>query len=101
LANNSSLMMPDLTLGGSGDLVLQVTNFLVRLNLLNVESSAFTEVVEAAIKEFQQARGLSITGVVDAATLRALDEARWKLGDRVLSLTSPFMRGYQVANLQS
>ena len=94
-------MTPDLTLGASGDRVLQVTDFLVRLNLMNVESSIFNRAVEAAVKEFQQARGLSITGVVDVATLRALEEARWKLGDRVLSLTSPLMRGDDVANLQS
>ena len=30
-------MTPDLTLGGSGDLVLQVTNYLTRLNLLKEE----------------------------------------------------------------
>ena len=42
-----------------------------------------------------------MSGVVDSITLRALDEARWKLGDRVLSLTSPAMRGDDVAALQS
>ena len=94
-------MSPDLTLGGSGDLVLQVTNYLTRLNLLTHESSHFTPAVESAVKEFQQSRGLTVTGVVDAITLRALDEARWKLGDRVLSLASPLMRGDDVAALQS
>lgn len=94
-------MTPDLTLGESGDLVLQVSNFLVRLNLLKSESLVFNGVVEAAVKEFQQARGLSVTGVVDAVTLRSLDEARWKLGDRVLSLSTPYMRGDDVANLQA
>ena len=73
-------MTPDLTYGGSGDLVLQVTNFLTRLNLLKSESQIFDATVEAAVKEFQQARGLTVTGVVDAITLRSLDEARWKLG---------------------
>lgn len=94
-------MSPDLTLGGSGDLVLQVTHYLSRLNLLKVESSKFDSVVEAAVKEFQQSRGLIVTGVVDEITLRALDEARWKLGDRTLSLTTPMMRGDDVAALQS
>ena len=94
-------MSPDLTLGGSGDLVLQVTSYLARLNLLKEEGSQFTETVESAVKEFQQSRGLTVTGVVDSITLRALDEARWKLGDRVLSLTSPAMRGDDVAALQS
>ena len=94
-------MTPDLTFGGSGDLVLQVTNFLTRLNLLKAESRIFDAVVEAAVKEFQQARGLTVTGIVDAITLRSLDEARWKLGDRVLSLSAPTMRGDDVAALQS
>ena len=94
-------MSPDLTIGGSGDLVLQVTNYLCRLNLLKFESLKFDAVVEVAVKEFQQSRGLIVTGVVDAITLRALDEARWKLGDRVLSLLSPMMRGDDVAALQS
>ena len=94
-------MSPDLTIGGSGDLVLQVTNYLFRLNLLKHESSNFDFSVEAAVKEFQQSRGLNVTGVVDAITLRALDEARWKLGDRVLSLISPMMRGDDIASLQS
>ncbi len=80
---------------------MQVSNFLVRLNLLKSESLVFNGVVEAAVKEFQQARGLSVTGVVDAVTLRSLDEARWKLGDRVLSLSTPYMRGDDVANLQA
>ena len=79
-------MSPDLTLG---------------LNLLKEEGSQFTETVESAVKEFQQSRGLTVSGVVDSITLRALDEARWKLGDRVLSLTSPAMRGDDVAALQS
>jgi len=94
-------MTPDLTYGGSGDLVLQVTHFLTRLNLLKSQTRIFDATVEAAVKEFQQARGLTVSGVVDAVTLRQLDEARWKLGDRVLSLTTPAMRGDDVAALQS
>ena len=57
---------------------------------------------EAQIRSFQQARGLNVTGVVDAVTERALDEARWKLGDRSLNLQEPpLMRGDDVAILQS
>ncbi len=94
-------MTPDLSVGGSGDLVLQVTSYLARLNLLKAETALFDASVAAAVKEFQQSRGLTISGVVDAITLRALEEARWKLGDRVLSLASPPMRGDDVAALQS
>lgn len=41
--------------------------------------------VEKAVRAFQQRRGLLVTGVVDAETYRTLAEARWSLGDRLLS----------------
>ena len=54
------------------------------------------------IRSFQQGRGLHVTGELNETTLRALDEARWKLGDRSLNLQpSPMMRGDDVAALQS
>jgi N-acetylmuramoyl-L-alanine amidase len=54
------------------------------------------------ISSFQQARGLHVTGELNDATIRALDESRWKLGDRSLYLqNSPLMRGDDVAALQS
>lgn len=60
------------------------------------------ELNEAQIRLFQQARGLSVTGVIDAVTARAVEEARWKLGDRSLNLQDPpLMRGDDVAALQS
>lgn len=60
------------------------------------------ELDEAQIRSFQQERGLSVTGALDAITVRALEEARWKLGDRSLNLQeSPLMRGDDIAELQS
>ena len=54
------------------------------------------------IRSFQQERGLHVTGDLNDATTRALDESRWKLGDRSLYLqAAPFMRGDDVAALQS
>lgn len=54
------------------------------------------------IRSFQQDRGLHVTGELNDATARALEEARWKLGDRSLYLQpSPMMRGDDVAALQS
>jgi len=61
-----------------------------------------SDLTESEIRSFQQARGLDVTGFVDAVTARALEEARWKLGDRSLYLqNSPLMRGDDVAALQS
>ena len=60
------------------------------------------ELTQAQIRSFQQDRGLSVTGLIDEVTARALEEARWKLGDRSLNLqTPPLMRGDDVAALQS
>ncbi len=54
------------------------------------------------IRSFQQERGLHVTGELNDATKRALEEARWKLGDRSLYLQQPpLMRGDDVAALQA
>ncbi len=94
-------MTPDITQGESGDLVLQLSDYLFRLGYLPVAKNSFDDAVAQAVKAFQQARGLTISGVVDAITLRSLEEARWKLGDRTISLITPAMRGDDVAQLQS
>ncbi|SDQ23348.1 N-acetylmuramoyl-L-alanine amidase [Quadrisphaera sp. DSM 44207] len=44
----------------------------------------FDEVLERAVREFQQRRGLRADGVIGPETGRALDAARWRLGDRIL-----------------
>jgi N-acetylmuramoyl-L-alanine amidase len=94
-------MTPDITQGESGDLVLQLTDYLFRLGYLPAAKNSFDDAVAQAVKAFQQARGLTISGVVDAITLRSLEEARWKLGDRTLALVKPPMRGDDIAHLQS
>lgn len=57
--------------------------------------------VELGVRQFQQARGLIVDGVIGRETFRALEEARWRLGDRVL-LYSPGwpMAGDDVVALQ-
>ena len=54
-----------------------------------------------AIRRFQQRRGLRATGECDEDTWTALVEASWALGDRLILLTSPNLRGDDVAALQS
>lgn len=53
------------------------------------------------MQAFQVARGLQADGSCDANTWSALVEASWELGDRQLLLTSPNMRGDDVADLQT
>jgi len=54
-----------------------------------------------AVAEFQAARGLHRSGICDEATWLALVEASWKLGDRWLKLSSPYIRGDDVGQLQT
>jgi N-acetylmuramoyl-L-alanine amidase len=54
-----------------------------------------------AVRAFQRSRGLPDDGVCDAATWTALVEAGWTLGDRLLFLSAPNMRGDDVVALQS
>lgn len=53
------------------------------------------------MRGFQQARGLRSDGVCNEATWLALVEATWNIGDRLLFLTSPNLRGDDIAELQA
>jgi len=96
-------MSEELNPGDRGDLVSVITSTLTRLGYLNAPRDFYDESVEVAIRAFQQERGLTASGIANAMTIRALDEARWKLGDRTLHLVqgAPLMRGDDVATLQS
>lgn len=81
-------------LGDTGPAISEIRTKLTLLGLLDDTApgpSTFDEDVERAIRQFQQERGLTATGIVDATTYRVLDEARWRLGDRLLSyvVTNP------------
>jgi N-acetylmuramoyl-L-alanine amidase len=54
-----------------------------------------------ALHRFQHARGLREADVCDLDCWNALVEATWRLGDRLLLLTSPNLRGDDVGELQS
>lgn len=70
--------------------VAEVRDRLTRLGLLGVcaeneDPALFDEELDAAVRRFQQDRGISIDGIVGPGTFRRLEEARWNLGDRVVS----------------
>ena len=66
----------------------------------SAEIGIFCRTTEAALRGFQQARGLHVTGYCEEETWRALVEASWKLGDRLLVFTSPNQRGDDIGELQ-
>jgi N-acetylmuramoyl-L-alanine amidase len=77
-------------LGDSGPEVAEVRVRLAQLGLLDhtesgVPLDTFDEDVQRAVRQFQQERGLTADGIVGPDTYRVLDEARWRLGDRLLS----------------
>jgi len=85
-------------LGDHGPAVAQIRDYLSRLGLIGDASgvpaqrpslddaldASFDRQLEDAVRAFQQQRGLISDGLVGPATWRCLDDARWRLGDRVL-----------------
>ena len=66
-----------------------------------LDAAEFDAATELAVRHFQQVRGLSVDGRVGEETYRALNEARWSLGDRLLRYDPERpTRGDDVINLQ-
>lgn len=64
-------------------------------------SDVYDKDVAEAVRAFQQRRGLIVDGVVGPHTHIALDGARWRLGDRLLShIPGHLLQGDDVAELQ-
>jgi N-acetylmuramoyl-L-alanine amidase len=105
--------MPPLRRGDRGPAVADVQISLRILGLLpdtgpltgdageGLESAEFDTATETAVRYFQQVRGLSVDGRIGEETYRALNEARWSLGDRVLRYDPERpIRGDDVTSLQ-
>lgn len=104
-ASHGLLAQGPLRAGDRGDRVLVLRGLVDRASIEPLPPAGppdvFDRRLEAAIRAFQQRRGLAADGVVGVQTVRALEGARWQLGDRVLLLTpGHMMRGDDVAALQ-
>ncbi|SDO72262.1 N-acetylmuramoyl-L-alanine amidase [Nakamurella panacisegetis] len=94
--------------GDRGQAVAAVQHALASLQKLAPADPAadptqalFDGATDAAIRQFQQERGLIVDGIVGPVTVRSLTDARWTLGDRTLAYTlSAVMSGDDVTALQ-
>ena len=92
-------------LGDAGEAVAGIRSLLGTLGLLEDDAvapgSTFDGAMDRAVRAFQQQRGLTADGIVGPQTYRMLDEARWKLGDRLLThVPGSLMSGDDVLTLQ-
>ena len=77
-----------------------------RLAALGFESNGdgravFGDGTRRAVTHFQKAKGLDSDGIVGPDTWRALYEAGYRLGDRIIFMRRPMIRGEDIAELQS
>ncbi len=88
--------------GDTGAAVAEVRARLAHLGYLNSAlGDDFDDALDTAVRTFQQERGLTVDGIVGNDTFRRLDEARWRLGDRVLRFVpGHLMTGDDVSELQ-
>ena len=98
--------------GDSGAAVAEIRRKLRLLGLLPgglsgergefaLETAVFDEATDRAVRTFQQQHGILVDGVVGPVTYHALDEARWRLGDRIVCyVPGRLMAGDDVATLQ-
>jgi len=86
--------------GSNGPQVADIHRRLRELGYDAPSGDQYDEQTAAAIREFQEARGLYVDGRCGRETWGALLESAWKLGDRLLYLRSPMVRGDDVEELQ-
>lgn len=95
--------------GDTGPVVAEIQARLVRAQMLpesvlagDPAAAVFDDATDEAVRVFQQVSGIVVDGVVGPETFRRLDEARWRLGDRVLVYTpGHLLAGEDVRELQS
>lgn len=89
--------------GDTGERVRDVQQRLAALKYpipSDERGGTFGDGTRSAVMGFQQTRGLLVDGIVGDDTWRELVEASWSLGDRVLYLRAPNLRGDDVRDLQ-
>lgn len=90
-------------IGDRGPIVKEIQQRLLKLGYSIGPTYAdgnYGEKTAAAVRKFQEKHGLNPTGIVDKQTYQKLVFESLKLGDRLLYLHHPFLRGRDVLELQ-
>ncbi len=86
-----------------GDRGVAVRDLSTRLSAVGAHPAPgddFDDALEATVRDFQKERGLRVDGICGPETWGALIESGFQLGDRLLYLSTPMLRGDDVAELQ-
>jgi N-acetylmuramoyl-L-alanine amidase len=82
------------------DLIVRLAVAGAAAGAVATQNAVFDDSVEAAVRDFQKERRLRVDGICGPETWGALIESGFQLGDRLLYLSSPMLRGDDVAELQ-
>lgn len=94
-------MPAELRRGSDGEPVRDLQHRLVALGFtIHDEPGEFGASTDEAVRAVQDGRGLRVDGIVGRQTWSALVESGFELGDRLLYLRRPMLRGDDVADLQ-
>jgi len=92
----------ELARGGKGEAVRDLQQRLGALgyDLRGDDAGRFGDTTDAALRRFQEERGLRVDGICGPQTWSALVESGFALGDRLLYERRPMLRGDDIAELQ-
>ncbi|MGB2756711.1 MAG: peptidoglycan-binding protein [Acidimicrobiia bacterium] len=92
---------PTLRAGSRDPALTALQDRLLHLGLLqHHDPLIFCEETERSVRSFQVMRGLRADGIAGPQTWSSLDESGCSLGERLLSVRSPLLRGDDVLDLQ-
>lgn len=95
--------MPAITRSGStGERVRELQHRLLALgfDIPDDELGSFSDATDAAVRTFQALRGIRVDGVCGPETWTTLLDSGFRLGDRLLCVRRPMLRGDDVGLLQ-
>jgi N-acetylmuramoyl-L-alanine amidase len=79
---------------------LQLRLATLGAEIVDAQAGLYDAATERCVRAFQETRGLRVDGICGPQTWAALVESGYALGDRLLYLRRPMLRGDDVAELQ-